>query len=174
EKSYFSLYTYTTMQKTVSKPSNVITFGRLTGGEVRLFSESNTAFSREADTVREACSKLISNAESSHSLFGVKASMISEILALVDECEEDNWDGEGAKAIDDCVAGQAVSLIRALPNGTPMPEVASETDGRISLDWILTRHSFFSVSVGRSDRLPYAWVDGGESGHGVSRFDGSK
>jgi hypothetical protein len=162
------------MQETVSRPSNVITFGRHTGEAVQPFSEFSTAVSLEANIVREVGSILIQNAETSHSLFGVKASMISEILALVDECEEENWDGEGAKAIDDRVAGRAVSLIRALPAGVRMPEIAPEVDGRISLDWILTQHSFFSISVGPSNRLPFAWVDGSESGHGVARFDGSK
>jgi len=162
------------MQEIVRRPQNVITFERSTGGEINPFTGPDSATSREAGSVREAGSKIAKSAEASHSLFGAKAATISEILTVADECEDENWDGEGAKAIKDCVAGRAVALIRALPMGTPMPEVAPDRDGRMSLDWILTRYSFLSVSIGSTDRLPYAWVDGGESGHGVARFDGSK
>lgn len=68
---------------------------------------------------------------------------------------------------------KAEAFLRALPDGLPMPEFASEPDGSISLDWIQSRTRVLSLSVGRGDRLAYAWIDGADRGHGAARFDGS-
>lgn len=59
-----------------------------------------------------------------------------------------------------------------LPENLPMPEVAAEPDGSISLDWIASRFRMFSVSVGANNRVAYAWLDGSEKGHAVAVFDG--
>ena len=64
--------------------------------------------------------------------------------------------------------------MRVLPDDVPMPELAPEPDGAISLDWVHSRARVFSISAGRSDRLAYAWLDGTDSGHGVARFDGER
>lgn len=67
----------------------------------------------------------------------------------------------------------AAAFIRALPVGIPIPEFASEPDGMISLDWITSHRRVFSVSIGTSRRLAFAWLDGTDTGHGVARFDGA-
>ena len=54
----------------------------------------------------------------------------------------------------------------------PVPEFAPEPDGSVSLDWIQSRTRLFSLSIGTSRRLAYAWLDGSDKGHAVSRFDG--
>lgn len=64
------------------------------------------------------------------------------------------------------------SFLCALPDRCPLPEITLEPDGAISLDWIQSRDRLFSVSVGQSSRLAFAWVDGVDSGHGVECFDG--
>ena len=66
----------------------------------------------------------------------------------------------------------AERFLRALPYRIPLPELAVEPDGSISLDWIRSRTRLFSVSVGRASRLAFAWLDGSDTGHGVARFDG--
>ena len=55
-----------------------------------------------------------------------------------------------------------------------MPELAPEPNGSISLDWMLSRHRIFSLSIANTDRLAYAWMDGTDKGHAVARFDGTK
>ena len=66
----------------------------------------------------------------------------------------------------------ASDFVRALPEDVPPPEYATEPDGSIALDWIQSRNHVFSLSIGEESRLPYAWLDGAESGHGVAGFDG--
>ena len=67
--------------------------------------------------------------------------------------------------IEDAATGEIQSQLIEI-------EFAPEPDGSISLDWIRSRSNFFSVSVGASDRLAYAWLDGTDRGHAVARFDG--
>lgn len=131
-----------------------------------------SAVSAEAVSVTQAVSALIRSAEESQALFGTKAAAISQLKTLASECAEPDWDGNGASAIDSVALQNAVNLVRALPEDVPLPEFAPEPDGSISLDWIQSRHRLFSLSVGVSNRLAYAWLDGSDNGHGVARFDG--
>lgn len=63
--------------------------------------------------------------------------------------------------------------MRVLPGYVPLPEFAPEPDGSVSLDWTESRHRRFTLSIGGSNRVAYAWLDGADKGHGVVRFDGT-
>ena len=117
------------------------------------------------ETIRESV-------ERSQALFGGKAAAIAQVWTLVNECSEPGWDGDGAEPVDRFAAFRAADVIRALPPGVPLPEVAPEPDGAISLDWIRSRNNLFSLTVGSGHRLAFAWLDGFDRGHGVARFDG--
>ena len=136
------------------------------------YSRNESAFSKEAQSAENAVAEVISLAESSHALFGAKAAALSDLRKMADECANDDWDGEGAIGIEATAIWNAEDFIRALPDGFPLPEFAPEPDGSISLDWIESRYSLFSLSIGRGNRLAYAWLDGSDKGHGVAFFDG--
>ncbi len=136
------------------------------------FVGGSSAVSLEADEVRKAVREIMNAAERSQALFAEKAAAISQLWALATECEEEGWDGSGAAAIDLDAVVLAERFLRALPNRIPLPELAVEPDGSISLDWIRSRNRLFSVSVGRRSRLAYAWLDGADTGHGVAGFGG--
>lgn len=137
-------------------------------------SRARSAVSAESDLVRRRMAALTESVERSESLFGAKAAAISELWALVNECSEGNWNGDGARPLDLRAAEKAAAFIRALSSDVPLPEPAPEPDGSISLDWIRSRNRLFSVSVSASSRLAYAWLDGSDRGHGVARFDGER
>ena len=101
-----------------------------------------TGVSREARSVYEAQREVVICAESSAALFGDKASLISKLWKIADECGMEDWDGDGAMALDDAAIGNAVSFIRALPAGLPLPELAPEPDGAVSLDWMVSKTRF--------------------------------
>ena len=136
------------------------------------YARPGSAISSEAEIVSKAATALVESAERSRSLFGQKAIAISELMALANECAEPDWDGDEASAIDPAAVMTAKDFVRAMPNEMPMPEFAPEPDGSVSLDWIHSRNRLFSLSIGRSNRLAYAWLDGADRGHGVARFDG--
>ena len=98
--------------------------------------------------------------------------VLSRVQALVAECAMLGWDGNGAEPISQDAAILVAKFIRALPEGSPLPELAPEPDGSISLDWIETPSRLLSVSVGISDRLACAWIDDGKRGSYVAPFGG--
>jgi len=139
-----------------------------------MFARAGSAVSSESQVLRQRVADIRRSTERSQSLFGGKAATISQIWGLVNECAEAGWDGANAEAVDRLAAFAAADFIRALPDGLPLPEVAPDPDGAISLDWMWSRNRLFSVSVGTSNRLAYAWLDGSDRGHAVARFDGEQ
>lgn len=89
---------------------------------------------------------------------------------LADECNAAGWDGYGAEPLDRNALELAREIVRSLPYDLPMPSFCIEPDGCVSLDWMPTQRRTFTLSVGKTDRLPYAWIDGTDRGHAVARF----
>ncbi|MGH8551206.1 MAG: hypothetical protein ACRERU_21885 [Methylococcales bacterium] len=152
----------------------------LTGSDYRmgyaalnLYAQTGSAISAEAQVIEHAAFDIIHTVERSQSLFGKKTAVFSELWKLADNCREKDWDADGASALEPAAIQNAVRFIRAFPDGLPLPELSPEPDGSISLDWIVSRHRLFSISIGVSNRLVYAWLDGSDTGHGVARFDGT-
>lgn len=109
---------------------------------------------------------------SSETLSGDRQQAIRALKELTRECSEDNWDGAGAVRIQGRTEDFAEKFIRALPFGTPMPEIAASPDGSISLDWMPERGRMLALLIGPHSRLPFAWIDRDNRGHGVADFDG--
>jgi hypothetical protein len=139
---------------------------------LQAFVHGSNAVSPEARTVQQAAAGVAASVERSQALFGEKAAAISELRALANECGSDGWDGVEAKALDPVAVLMAEAFVRSVPAGVGMPEFAPEPDGAVSLDWIASQNRLFTVSVGTTARLAYAWLDGTDRGHGVAKFNG--
>jgi hypothetical protein len=133
-----------------------------------------TAVSPEADTIRRSVSAAMESMHLSIALFGPRTEAVSEVLAVAAKHGQSDWDGEGADPVSVFAADRAIAFIHALPGSVPVPEVAPESDGSISLDWVCSRSRVLSISIGVSDRLAFAWLDGTDQGHAVARFDGER
>ena len=133
-----------------------------------------SAISVEAQAISRETIAVIDTIEHSHALFGEKADVISQLNAIAHECSEEGWDGNEANPVDEVARCFAEYFIRALPEDVPLPECAPEPDGSVSLDWIRSRTRLFSVSIGGSQRLACAWLDGSSKGHAVEHFDCGK
>ena len=136
------------------------------------YAHGSSAVSPEAGVVGKAATAFVNSVELSQSLFGAKSAAISRLIAVANECDQHNWDGNGAEAINLYALLNAESFLRALPENFPIPEFAVEPDGSVSLDWIKSRNCLFSLSIGSNNRLAFAWLDGADKGHAVARFDG--
>lgn len=139
---------------------------------LRGMNRSSGATSDEATIVGLATAAIVEWGDRSHELFGDKLGAISALNALAADCSLQDWDGEGGAALDSVALAQAETVVRLLPKGVPMPDVAANPDGSISLDWIQTRNRVFSLNISQSSRLAYAWLDGVDKGHGVAFFNG--
>ena len=133
-------------------------------------SRPRSAVSAEAESVRINASVVVEQVHRSVALFGPKADLISHLSLLGGECREENWDGYGAAPVRPGALRCAEDLIASLPEDVPLPECSIEPDGCISLDWMPGPNRTLTVSVGESDRMPYAWVDGTDRGHAVARM----
>jgi hypothetical protein len=132
----------------------------------------SSASSSEAAEIAWAAVGITRAVEDSQALFGEKAAALAALEEIAVECGEPDWDSHGACSIDPAALDNARDFIRALPDGMPMPELAPEPDGGISLDWVHSRHRMLSLSTGPRPRLAVAWLDGPNSGHAVESFDG--
>ncbi|MEI6605536.1 MAG: hypothetical protein WCP35_09520 [Verrucomicrobiota bacterium] len=140
---------------------------------LREFSSRGTGLSPDADYLAREARELVVNVERSIALTGSRSAVLSELVDLVDEHGHPGWDGAEAPAVSSLAIAKARALILALPESLPSPELAVEPDdGAISLEWYGGPSRIFSVSVGLSDRLACAGMDGTDSWHGVTRFNG--
>jgi hypothetical protein len=130
-----------------------------------------TAVSAQAVQIHRSRYEIARSAEQSIALFGERDAVFSMICEIEKECGLAGWDGYGALPIPELHALKAKNFVKHLPAHIPMPEISPEPDGSLSLDWTTSRSRRFSVSVGSSDRLAYAWIDGSDRGHAVARFD---
>ena len=132
---------------------------------------SRSAVSPEANSLRKGAVNALQHHSNSVALYGHRAAAISVLVELYNECSTPGWDGTDADPICPATLDQAVRFIQAIPEDLPMPEISAEMDGAISMDWMHSRRRRLSISVGSTDRLAYAWLDGTRKGHGVERFD---
>ena len=100
----------------------------------------------------------------------MKSEHLDSLARLANECRDSNWDGYGAQPASFHALRRAKDLIASLPDDLPLPECSIEPDGCVSLDWMPARYRTLTVSIGESDGLSYAWVDGTDRGHAVARL----
>lgn len=155
-------------------PEPILTSGLLIAGTSMVIGAARprTAVSREAEQVVSHASKLTQHVKESWIYFGPKSQWISDFREAMQDCLEENWDGYGAEPVSASVVQKVIDLIASLPEGIALPEACCEPDGEIALDWAPMPQRTISVSVGESDRLAYAWMDGSDRGHAVAKLSG--
>ena len=98
--------------------------------------------------------------------------LLNELRQLAIDCSVPDWDGHGARPIDDRSVYLASLFIAGLPLFTPLPEIGVDPDGEVSLDWhVRARHSL-SISIGGDGSLAYAALFGTSRMRGVEVIDG--
>lgn len=139
---------------------------------MQAFARPRSAFSSAAQDVADRIAIVINVTETSEVLFGRKSQALAKLMVIANDCVLADWDGNEANPVNEVAVKNAEAFVRALPDDMPMPELAPEPDGSISLDWITSRYRQFSLSVGSDNRLACAWLDGADKGHAVACFDG--
>jgi len=99
-----------------------------------------------------------------------EAELERALEAACEEASEDNWDGDGAKAVTMTTRDRAEAFLDALPAGFPEPLIAAEPDGEIAFEWYAGPRRVFSVSVGEGYSIAFAGIFGGLKVHGSEYF----
>lgn len=92
---------------------------------------------------------------------------ISELRQAQALASKANWDGYGARPLDQRAYVHAVRFLQALPTTTPIPDVSVDPDGEIDVLWHVNSKRTFSVSVGPSGRLTYSGLFGDTQSFGT-------
>ena len=132
---------------------------------------SDAGLSSEAEFLHELRYRHVASSPS------VDASRRLETLQQVQDAAQssayDDWDGEGASAVEQSTVRYAAKFVWALPQGVTSPDVLVDRDGDLVFDWGTTARRTFSVSVGRDGTLSYAGVFDQAHTHGKELFTGA-
>lgn len=88
------------------------------------------------------------------------------------ECREENWDGQGASAVDAQSYLAARRFIQSLPHGIPDPTLSADRDGCVTFEWYVSPHKLALISVHPNYRLDYATCVGTARTYGTEPFFG--
>ncbi|MBR9907064.1 MAG: hypothetical protein GYB30_03315 [Gammaproteobacteria bacterium] len=87
----------------------------------------------------------------------ISNNVLQQLTTIASQANVDNWDGDGAKAIDVSLIPRIYAVLKKEPfNRLPTPEIAAESDGEINVEWNGVSRRSFSFSVNASGRIAYA------------------
>lgn len=95
---------------------------------------------------------------------------LQELASVWDECQQPDWDGFGAMAVESATFSAAYRLIDSLPLGFLRPSIGAEPDGHITLEWRRSPRRVLSVSVDPDGFLHYAGLFGSNRRYGRLAF----
>ena len=85
-----------------------------------------------------------------------RESIKQEIRDLMEEAGTENWDGEGALALDVKTVEIAQKLVDGLPGHVIRPDIAATPHGEVDFDWTISREVMLTVSVCPSGEIAFA------------------
>ena len=95
----------------------------------------------------------------------------SQLLELLDECREPDWDGYGAHPTTMRAVEAAIRLLRTLPTSVPVPSVAADPDGSVILAWHVGGRGRMLINLTSDSILSYAALfENGNRCRGTERF----
>ena len=130
------------------------------------------AVSDEAQSVQKLFQKTRQDLWSSVSLGYSRDACRNQLIEAWQEAAQIGWDGYDAEAVDAAAVTNAYAFIDAFPSNIPLPKVAVDPDGEISLDWFSAPRRQFSISIGSTNVLSYAGLFGSDKVSGSERFQG--
>lgn len=96
--------------------------------------------------------------DSSETFFeGNSDPVLAQLKALAMDCAVDDWDGDGAKAIDIKLIPKLYEVLKKEPfSRLPSPELQAENDGEINIGWYGRSGESFTFSLNSDERIAYA------------------
>lgn len=95
-----------------------------------------------------------------------------EVGELLVGAGTENWDGEGALALQHDTVAVAQELIDRFPHYIGAPDVAATPHGEVDFDWVISREVMLTVSVGPSTEIAFAGLFQGTRLNGSEPWNG--
>ncbi len=86
--------------------------------------------------------------------------LIKTLFEVREEAKGQDWDGYGARQVDDATVAKALDVVDRLPKIFPRPEISAHPNGEIAFEWYVGPRQILTVSVNKSGRLLYAALYG--------------
>lgn len=86
--------------------------------------------------------------------------LLRRIADVAREAGQDNWDGDGARPVEEGTIEWASVFAACLPTNLPLPDVSADVDGDISFEWYCSPRRVVTVSVRRDGVLNWASLIG--------------
>ena len=98
--------------------------------------------------------------------------VFNALVAVAEECNAANWDGQGASPVSDESYRLAYKFLEALPLGAFPPSVGAEPDGEMTLEWYHSPRRTLSISFSKNGEIHYAALIGASKTYGTEPFFG--
>jgi hypothetical protein len=132
---------------------------------------SNIGMSDDAQVIEREYIEMLRELVHTQSVASIYRQTTKIFANAIEEYYIDNWDGYGAKAVDELSWNKAVRFSQLLPTNVPMPEIYLDTDGEATFEWYTAPRNVFSVTVRGNGELAYAGIFGRSKTHGTEYLD---
>jgi hypothetical protein len=123
----------------------------------------------EAGFLLERIRQTVKSFLSAESLHGHAARELADTFL---DSREENWDGyEGSPVSDETFLRTQEFLTRVLGR-FPAPSASATPSGSLALEWFVSPHRRFLVSIGEDERIAYAGLFNSDPVHGTTAFSG--
>lgn len=100
-----------------------------------------------------------------------RCDVIDALLELDPRYREQNWDGEGAAPIPDAALKEARTFLLKLPSTIRLPEIITEPDGYLGLEWYTNKWLLYVVSFSGKGAMSCSGLMGQERIYGTRYMD---
>ena len=100
-------------------------------------------------------------------------SLKQRVDEIAEEAGQEDWDGEGARAVPPGTVGIAKDVAELLPFNLPCPDVNASAHGELDFDWTIARGLRFTISVGPEGDIAFAGIFHGAKLRGTEPWTGA-
>ena len=96
-----------------------------------------------------------------------------QVEALLADAGTENWDGEGALALQQNTVELAQELIKYFPPYIGIPDVTATPHGEVDFDWVISQDVMLTLSVARSGEIAFTGLFNGARMNGCEPWAGA-
>ena len=113
---------------------------------------------------------VVRDSEPSRELDDARITLLTTLRETCQQCQQPNWDGDGAETISTETYEIARRLLESLPSDMPLPSISAEPDGQLNFEWYQAPRRLLSASIGSNGTLYWAALIDSEDPRGSCQF----